>query len=497
MNTRNILLLLFLLATVCIFPAAAGAATMADIPQSIGAPVNIGVGAYPYEPEAGEIECFEFGFSGDDSVRKFGRLMDSGEFDELGLNSCNISVQVDYKYNENGSWHYRPEWDTEGALFEAGTNNVMWFTEDGFIINGVDLEPAIDNEADLQNNTLYFRLRFWLGYYNGNTGEDTVLISPWSETVLYGKNAAQEKITALEAPVLKNVELQKNDDGRPYFEITAEIPESVKKLNNGAGSVTTKFQMRKTGEAWGGEAGSSAGMLFEVYHEYPEDTGGMKEINIAANTYEFRMRFEYSETYAGDVAAYSPYSNVLTLGTPAFYKGASSWAAGDLSQAAEYGFITDRIKDNMGGPVTREEFAEILVKFHEKITGKTANYQDMSAFVDTTNPEIFKAFELGLVKGKDLVKKLYAPNDLIKREEIAAMIQRAAGAVRPDADFSTTGAAPFPDEQKIDGWALDVVRFAFKNRLITGLPDGRFDPQGTTTREQAVLIILRTYEKYK
>jgi len=34
-----------------------------------------------------------------------------------------------------------------------------------------------------------------------------------------------------------------------------------------------------------------------------------------------------------------------------------------------------------------------------------------------------------------------------------------------------------------------------KNGLIKG-SNGYMDPKGTTTREQAVLIVLRTYEKY-
>lgn len=66
----------------------------------------------------------------------------------------------------------------------------------------------------------------------------------------------------------------------------------------------------------------------------------------------------------------------------------------------------------------------------------------------------------------------------------------------PDADFSTAGADVYPDEKNISGYALESVKFMNKNGLMTGI-SGNFVPKGTTTREQAVVIAVRTVERYE
>ncbi|KAB3529317.1 S-layer homology domain-containing protein [Alkaliphilus serpentinus] len=493
MKKRIFASLICVLMILALYPVDAGAITMADIPTSIGAPENVGVGVYPYYPENGEIEWFEIGFSADENIQKFGDMVENGEMDKLGLNSCNLSVQLDYKYNEDGSWQYTSEWDTEGAYFEAGADSAMYSANDVYIVNGTELDPIIDNVADLQDNTFYFRARFLLSYFNSETEETIVLISPWSETVMYGKNAFNEKVTSIEAPVLKNVELKTDDYGAPYFVFTAENPDSVKKLNNSEGSITTLFQMRKTGEEWGVESGGSSGMLFEEFYQYPEDIGGMNEINIEANTYEFRMRYGYSEIYAGDTIVYSPYSNVLTIGTPAYYQGASNWAVEELNKAAVYGLITEKIKDKMAGKITREEFAEIAVKLYEKYTGDTAAVGNAS-FVDTNNPEILKAANLGLVTG--IGNNKYAPNDLVTREQMATILLRALKVLNPTEDFSTEGATKFTDDDKIESWAKDGVYYCAKAGIVTGVGSNKFDPDGSATREAAVIVCTRAYEYF-
>lgn len=75
------------------------------------------------------------------------------------------------------------------------------------------------------------------------------------------------------------------------------------------------------------------------------------------------------------------------------------------------------------------------------------------------------------------------------------MTHRAVKAIKPDADFNTDGVTPYPDEGLVSGWALPSVLFMSKNGLMTNIK-GNFEPKGTTTREQAVVIVVRTFEKY-
>lgn len=177
------------------------------------------------------------------------------------------------------------------------------------------------------------------------------------------------------------------------------------------------------------------------------------------------------------------------------YMGASSWAVEELDKAAEYGFITDKIKDEMNAAITREELAELAVRLYEKHTGRQAAAQDMNVFSDVSNPEVYKAYSLDIVNGTNRFRRLFSPDELATREQVAVMLYRTVKAMEPDADLSASGADKFDDERDISGWAHEAVKFMNKNGFLKGV-DGRINPRDTCTREMAVVITTRIYEKY-
>ena len=312
------------------------------------------------------------------------------------------------------------------------------------------------------------------------------------------------------APENLTAEILNYSDGTPYFKITFDTPSSLKALagkeyeyNEAGGNYFIELEFKIGDGSW---YSGGSGFSYEAWQNVnlgPEDVGVDGNIDIKANTYHIRARFichtfspnEEGVRISGDTY-YSPYSNVFSIGTDAYqkYKNASIWAVEELDKAAEYGFITDKIKGKMNGPITREEFCEVVIKLYEKMMGKAATFSNMDAFIDTKNPEIFKAYELGIVKGVGGNK--FAPNELTNREQVAVMMHRSVKVLKPDADFSIAGSEKFSDENIISSWALESVKFMNKNGLIKGVGDGRVDPKGTTTREQAVIMVVRTYEKY-
>lgn len=189
-----------------------------------------------------------------------------------------------------------------------------------------------------------------------------------------------------------------------------------------------------------------------------------------------------------------PHFSDLAINTAA-YSGASSWAVVELDKAVEYGLITNRIKNNMAAKVTREEFAEIALKLYEKYTGKTASQGD-TRFSDTSNPEILKAANLGLVTG--VGGNRYSPSELVTREQMATILLRVMKVISPAADYQTQGAAVFADDNKVESWAREGVYYCYKVQIVKGVGKingaDRFDPDGNATREQAVLVSLRAYE---
>lgn len=315
-------------------------------------------------------------------------------------------------------------------------------------------------------------------------------------------SAKAASVAAIEAPQNLTVEVKQETDGYPYFLLTMQVPSSVQALYDaapGTGSDLFYEVEYKVGNGPWEMAGSVHFTLGSTIEMNPLDMGLNGAIDIKADVYQFRVRFGYytiagTDEYGNNIAAepvYSSYSNTASTAIAA-YQNASAWAVTELDEAAEYGFITEKIRDKMSAPITREELSEVIMKMYEKMIGE-ANYSDITVFSDTRNPEIYKAYELGIVNGIGNGK--FAPQDLTNREQVATMMYRAVKTINPTADFSIEGAEQFSDEKLISPWALEAVKFMSKNGLIRG-SNGYVDPKGTTTREQAVLIILRTYEKF-
>ena len=184
--------------------------------------------------------------------------------------------------------------------------------------------------------------------------------------------------------------------------------------------------------------------------------------------------------------------NLVVLIAQSDYQGASEWAVSDLDKAAQYGLITDSIKANMNQPITREEFAEIAVRLYERSTDSVVPILEQNIFADTNNPEVLKAYTLGIVTGTNQEKRLFSPGELTNREQVAAMLYRTFKAIGYNPIFSGT-ASQFNDGAKISAYATEAVAYMSSQGFIKGY-GGNFDPRGTCTREMAVLIATRVYE---
>src|SRR5690606_4974265 len=90
---------------------------------------------------------------------------------------------------------------------------------------------------------------------------------------------------------------------------------------------------------------------------------------------------------------------------------------------------------------------------------------------------------MGIVKGYD---GAFRPNDLITRQEAAAVLVRAAAYF--DMDVTNEDTLPFVDRAVISEWALPSVKEAWSAGFIQG--DGlRFNPLQSTTRAEAAVMV--------
>ncbi|SCY44417.1 S-layer homology domain-containing protein [Alkaliphilus peptidifermentans] len=183
----------------------------------------------------------------------------------------------------------------------------------------------------------------------------------------------------------------------------------------------------------------------------------------------------------------------------------SPWAEAEISKADSYGLIPASLKEvDLRKSITREEFAELAVLLYEKATNKKASPASTNPFTDTKNPEILKAYNLGITTGTSA--STFSPKESTDREQIATMLSRTIRIIEPEGDFSISDAPTFTDEKDISPWALEHVKFMSKTGIIKGT-DGKFMPKpitpeqkasgyAITTREQAIAMSVRAFQQY-
>lgn len=167
----------------------------------------------------------------------------------------------------------------------------------------------------------------------------------------------------------------------------------------------------------------------------------------------------------------------------------SHWAEKYINEAVAKGFISG-YPDGTFAPnrnITRAEIVTLLVRAFEVPAGNGEH-----VFADALNhwakEAISRAAAANIVSGYN--EDRFAPDQFITREQLVAMVVRAAklnNAVSPKT---------FTDQLQISDWALKAVQIASatNTNIIAGYPDGSFRPQATATRAEAVIIILKALQ---
>lgn len=165
------------------------------------------------------------------------------------------------------------------------------------------------------------------------------------------------------------------------------------------------------------------------------------------------------------------------------------WAEKYINEAIAKGFISG-YPDGTFAPnrnITRAEIVTLLVRAFEVPAGNGEH-----VFADALNhwakEAISRAAAANIVSGYN--EDRFAPDQFITREQLVAMVVRAAklnNAVSPKT---------FTDQLQISDWALKAVQIASatNTNIIAGYPDGSFRPQATATRAEAVIIILKALQ---
>ena len=124
-------------------------------------------------------------------------------------------------------------------------------------------------------------------------------------------------------------------------------------------------------------------------------------------------------------------------------------------------------------PMTRAMLMTVLARFDgQDTTGGAVWYEKAMEW----------ARENGISDGSD-------PDGSITREQLATMLWRYAGSPAGGSSLSSFG-----DSASVSAYALEAVRWAVGEGLISGTDAGLLAPQGSATRAQVATILMRFVE---
>lgn len=472
---------------------------------SVDAPEHFGV--YPYL-----VDSFIYTISAPDDMRS---LIEAESMTRY------VKVQFDYKMDE-GDWHYTPDWDNAGVTLK-NTLSFTFMTGEAYIAHTREklsnlfpddktiLEPVMNrtNNWDFfKDHRFYFRVRFVVSVDNGQS----YIYSDWTEPYELSDEMVVNPDTYMNhAPSLTTAVVEKNSGGSPYLYIqTGRLPGQVQDLNAMTGEgVWTEVWMRQEGDTDFIQIHDSF-FANEYIIVDVDDYFSKSQASYEEEAYEIKIRYsldlrKYPQANRSD-KIYSPFSNVLAQNMPA-WSNAHPWAEGELLLADEANLIPEVLRgQDLTRPITREEFAELAVLLYETTTGKSAIAASPNPFTDTTNPQVLKAYQLGITTGTSATT--FAPDVLINREQCATMLFRDIQAIVPEGDFSVIGVADFADQKFISAYAVAATKFMSQLGIIKGDSAGNFMPRATTaaqtaanygmaTREQAIMMSYRIFSEYK
>lgn len=173
----------------------------------------------------------------------------------------------------------------------------------------------------------------------------------------------------------------------------------------------------------------------------------------------------------------------------------SEWAVNEVDyKAAEFLKATTGALD-YAKEITREEFAIVSLYLYASASGMELPEMSVeNPFVDCNNPLVVTAYGLGLVKG--VSENEFNPEAFVTREQICVMLTRIAQSFYPAMDLAQM--APllpaldsFADGNDVSDWAADSVKLMVMIGLIKGTDEGKINPLGNCTVQEALIIAKR------
>lgn len=173
----------------------------------------------------------------------------------------------------------------------------------------------------------------------------------------------------------------------------------------------------------------------------------------------------------------------------------SDWAVTEVTAAIDAGLVPESLQSNYTGNVTRGQVAEMFIRLVEECAGMDIQgflqqqgvTIDPNVFSDTSDEFVLAANALGIING--VGEGRFSPDGTFTRAQIAVIINRTADVLGVEtAGFSHD----FVD--MAGHWADSELGWPVHAGVINGVGEGRFNPDGPLTTEQAIVIAYRALQ---
>lgn len=148
----------------------------------------------------------------------------------------------------------------------------------------------------------------------------------------------------------------------------------------------------------------------------------------------------------------------------------SFWAANDYNKALQLQLIEERPLTGFQNPLTKAEFLEMAARLSDELSLRT----------------------------DDIIGKLKIDagnlNDIITREEAAYILGHVLGYYEDPLSSYSKAKYSYIDTAKINPKYLPAVEYLTANNIFLGY-NKTFNPQGTLTYEEAIVVVYRAYEQ--
>jgi hypothetical protein len=264
------------------------------------------------------------------------------------------------------------------------------------------------------------------------------------------------------------------------------------------GSTVTGTYTHDSGKIAGTVSGNTlTGTWSEAPTYQPNQDAGDIRFEMSADGLSFSGEWRYGSS--GDWRKWDgsnrdaavilpPTQKPTTSGTP--WSNANNWALPELETANGYGLIPAILNGkDFTQSITRGEFAELVVQMVETLIGEPLDAAPSGTFTDANSLAIRKAYGNGIING--FGDGIFGPDLAITREDLATMV----GRILPDA-YTEGGAGNgelFIDEAEISDYAFLYVKVMAHFGIMRGT-DNYCNPKKNCPREQAIAIVLRSFE---